>query len=134
MSELPSAVELEEITGAPAPAAPDICLGDCLLSEGPPLPGAARLALAAAMAEARYHRIGLTSYRDPARIADAEALLRGAPRRPGLVWQVFCPDLGAVRRALLAQDSGWGPEELLLPIAATDAAARALFGEDSAAR
>ena len=137
MSDLPSLAELEEITGAAAPAAAEILLGDCLLSEGPPLPSEARLALAAAMVEAGYRRIGLTSLRDPARFpgfADAELLLRGAPRRPGIVWQVLCPDLMAIRRALVAQDGGWGPEEVLLPIAATDAASEALLGEDRAAR
>ncbi len=139
MSDLPSAAELEEITGAAAPTAADIALGDCLLSEAldMPLPAEVRLSLATALAEAGFRRIGLTSLRDPARFpvfADAELLLRGAPRRPGLAWQVLCPDLMAIRRALVAQDGGWGPEEVLLPIAATDAASQALFGEDRAAR
>jgi hydroxymethylglutaryl-CoA lyase len=40
----------------------------------------------------------------------------------------------AIRRALVAQDGGWGPEEVLLPIAATDATSEALLGEDRAAR
>lgn len=139
MSDLPSAAELEEITGAAAPATADIALGDCLLSEAldMPLPAEVRLSLATALAEAGFRRIGLTSLRDPAcfpAFADAEALLRAAPRRPGLAWQVHCPDLMAVRRALVARDGGWPPEEVLLPIAATDAASLALFGEDRAAR
>ncbi|MBL6080880.1 hypothetical protein JMJ56_22970 [Belnapia sp. T18] len=139
MSDLPSAAELEEITGSTAPAAADIALGDCLLSEAieQPLPSEARLSLVAALAAAGVRRIGLTSLRDPDRFpvfADAELLLRGAPRHPELAFQVPCPDLMAVRRALVAQDGGWGPDEVLLPIAATDAASRARFGEDRAAR
>lgn len=141
MSDLPSAADLEEITGAAAPAATEVSLGDCLLSDAPDelaaVPSEARLALAAALVEAGFRRIGLTALRDPTRhpaFADAELLLRGLRRVPGLDCQVACPDLMAVRRALVAQDGGWGPEEVVIPIAATDAASQAAFGEDRAAR
>ena len=141
MSDLPSTADLEEITGAAAPAAAEVTLGECLLSDAPvelaSLPSEARLALAAAVARAGFRRIGLTSLRDPAlhpAFADAELLLRGLHRAPGLACQVACPDLMAVRRALAAQDGGWGPEEVALPVAATDAASQAAFGEDRAAR
>ena len=141
MSDLPSAADLEEITGAVAPAAAEVMLGECLLSDAPAelaaVPSEARLALAAAAVEAGFRRIGLTSLHDPARhpaFADAELLLRGLRRAPGLECQVVCPDLMAIRRALVAQDGGWGPEEVAMPVAATDAASRAAFGEDRAAR
>jgi hydroxymethylglutaryl-CoA lyase len=141
MSELPNAEELEEIAGAAAPAAAEVSLGECLLSDAPAevaaMPSEARLAHAAAAAEAGFRRIGVTSLRDPAldaTFADAELLLRGIRHAPGLACQAVCPDLMAVRRALAAQDGGWGPEEVVLPIAATDAASQAAFGEDRAAR
>lgn len=141
MSDLPTAAELDEITGAAAPDASEVSLGECLLSEAlaatAPVATEAKIALVDIIAEAGFRRIGLTSLLDPDRhpaFTDAEVMLRGARRRPGLTFTVVCPDSLAVRRALVAQDGGWGPEEVVLPLSATEADSASCFGEDRAAR
>ncbi|SDB70002.1 beta/alpha barrel domain-containing protein [Belnapia rosea] len=128
MSDLPSDAELEEITGSAAPAQAEVALGECLLSEAllaeAPVPAEVKLALIEAISGAGFHRIGITNLLDPeqdAQFADAEVVLRGATRRPGLILQAQCPDLLAVRRALVAQDGGWGPDEVVFSITATEA-------------
>lgn len=136
MSDLPTAAEMEEIAGAAAPPTPGVVLGESLLCAGivaatAVVPAGVKIAMLERIAGAGFRRIALTSLSDPAQVpqfADAEMVLRGLRRRPGLVCGVACPDRQAVRRALVALDGGWGPEEIGLLIPASEAEARRSLG------
>ncbi|MDB5374619.1 MAG: hydroxymethylglutaryl-CoA lyase [Belnapia sp.] len=136
MSDLPTAADMEEIAGATAPATPELVLGESLLCAGladmvAVVPAEAKIAMLERIADCGFRRIALTSLSDPAGVpqfADAEVVLRGARRRPGLVFSAACPDALAVRRALVALDGGWGPEEIALLVPASEAEAQRSLG------
>lgn len=122
MSDLPSAAEMEEIAGAAAPPSPDVTLCECfpedgLRGEAAAVPTEAKIALIAGLAATGLRSIAATAFEPPdasPAFADAEILLRGLARPPGLAIRTGCADPLAVRRALVAQDGGWGPEDIAL--------------------
>ena len=75
------------------------------------------------IADCGFKRIEITSFSHPVHVpqfADAEAVLRGVKRRPGVLFKATCPNQQAVKRALAARDGGWGPEELSLLVSASE--------------
>ena len=93
MSDLPSAAELEEITAGAAPPAPGVVLCECLARDGLQheeriIPAAEKIAMIDRIAECGFRRIEITSFAHPQQVpqfADAEAVLRGVRRRPGVL-------------------------------------------------
>ncbi len=75
------------------------------------------------IAEVGFKRIEITSFSHPKHVpqfADAEAVLKGVKRHPGVLFKATCPNPQAVKRALEAQAGGWGPEELSLLVSASE--------------
>ncbi len=128
MSDLPTAAELEEITAGASPPAPGVVLCECLARDGLQheeriVPAAAKIALIDRIADCGFRRIEITSFAHPQQVpqfADAEAVLRGVRRRPGVLFKATCPNPRAVERALAAQAGGWGPDELSLLVSASE--------------
>jgi hydroxymethylglutaryl-CoA lyase len=128
MSDLPTAAELEEITAGASPPAPGVVLCECLARDGLQheervVPAAAKIALIDRIADCGFRRIEITSFAHPQQVpqfADAEAVLRGVRRRPGVLFKATCPNPQAVKRALAARKAGWGPEEISLLVSASE--------------
>jgi len=127
MSDLPTAADLAEMTGS-APPPPDIILCECFARDGLQheaaiIPAAAKIAMIERIAACGFRRIEITSFSHPKHVpqfADAEAVLRGVRRRPGVLFKATCPNPQAVQRALAARDGGWGPEEISLLVSASE--------------
>jgi hydroxymethylglutaryl-CoA lyase len=128
MSDLPSLEEMEEIAGAAAPDTPGVVLCECFARDGLQheaaiLPAEAKIAMIDRIADCGFRRIEITSFAHPAQVpqfADAEAVLKGVRRRPGVLFKATCPNPQAVQRARAAQDAGWGPEEISLLVSASE--------------
>ncbi len=127
MSDLPSEADLAEMTGAAPPAA-DVVLCECVARDGLQhesaiIPAAAKIALIERIADIGFRRIEISSFSHPKHVpqfADAEAVLKGVRRRPGVLFKATCPNPQAVERARAAQDGGWGPEEISLLVSASE--------------
>ena len=129
MSETPSPEDMAEMTGgASPPGGPDVVLCECFARDGLQheaaiLPPEAKIAMIGRIADCGFRRIEITSFAHPEHVpqfADAEAVLKGVRRRPGVLFKATCPNPRAVTRALAARDSGWGPEELSLLVSASE--------------
>jgi hydroxymethylglutaryl-CoA lyase len=128
MSDLPTHAEMEEIAGAAAPEAHGVVICECFARDGLQhettiLPAEAKIAMIDRIADCGFRRIEITSFAHPKHVpqfADAEAVLKGVRRRPGVLFKATCPNPQAVRRALEAQQGGWGPEELSLLVSASE--------------
>jgi hydroxymethylglutaryl-CoA lyase len=87
------------------------------------LPTEAKIAMIERIADCGFPRIEITSFSHPKHVpqfADAEQVLRGVKRRPGVLFKATCPNPQAVKRALEARDGGWGPEEISLLVSASE--------------
>jgi hydroxymethylglutaryl-CoA lyase len=87
------------------------------------VPAEAKIAMIDRIADCGFRRIEITSFAHPKHVpqfADAEAVLRGVRRRPGVLFKATCPNPQAVQRALAAQQGGWGPEEISLLVSASE--------------
>jgi hydroxymethylglutaryl-CoA lyase len=128
MSDLPTHEEMEEIAGAAAPAAPGVVICECFARDGLQhettlVSAEAKIAMIDRIADCGFRRIEITSFAHPKHVpqfADAEAVLRGVRRRPGVLFKATCPNPQAVQRALAAQQGGWGPEEISLLVSASE--------------
>ncbi|GGC49597.1 hydroxymethylglutaryl-CoA lyase [Siccirubricoccus deserti] len=128
MSDLPTHEEMEEIAGAAAPAAPGVVICECFARDGLQhettlIPAEAKIAMIDRIADCGFRRIEITSFAHPKHVpqfADAEAVLKGVRRRPGVLFKATCPNPQAVQRALAAQQGGWGPEEISLLVSASE--------------
>ncbi|WP_254452714.1 hydroxymethylglutaryl-CoA lyase [Roseicella sp. DB1501] len=128
MSDTPSDAEMAEIAAGAAPEAPDVVLCECFARDGlqheaAVLPAEAKIAMIERIAGCGFRRIEITSFAHPGQVpqfADAETVLRGVRRRPGLLFKATCPNPQAVRRALAAREAGWGPEEISLLVSASE--------------
>jgi len=128
VSDLPTTEDMEEIAAAAAPRAPEVVICECFARDGLQheatiIPAEAKIAMIERIADSGFHRIEITSFAHPEQVpqfADAEAVLRGVRRRPGVLFKATCPNPPAVRRALAAQDGGWGPEEISLLVSASE--------------
>lgn len=105
-----------------------LVLGECFARDGlqheaAVVPAEAKIALIERIADCGFRRIEITSFAHPGQVpqfADAEAVLKGVRRRPGVLFKATCPNLQAVQRAIAAQDGGWGPDELSLLVSASE--------------
>jgi hydroxymethylglutaryl-CoA lyase len=112
--------------------APDIVLCECFARDGLQhesaiLPAEAKAEMIAAIAEAGFRRVEITSLSHPAQLpqfADAEEVLRRVPRRAGVRFKATCPNPRAVQRALDAKAAGYGPEEISLLVSASEGHSR----------
>ncbi|MBC4016503.1 hydroxymethylglutaryl-CoA lyase [Siccirubricoccus deserti] len=119
---------MEEIAGAAAPAAPGVVICECFARDGLQhettlIPAEAKIAMIDRIADCGFRRIEITSFAHPKHVpqfADAEAVLKGVRRRPGVLFKATCPNPQAVQRALAAQQGGWGPEEISLLVSASE--------------
>lgn len=128
MSDAPSAAEMEEITAGAAPAGPAVVLCECFARDGlqheaAVVPAEVKIAMIERIAACGFRRIEITSFAHPEHVpqfADAEAVLKGVRRRPGVLFKATCPNPQAVKRALAAKEGGWGPEEVSLLVSASE--------------
>jgi hydroxymethylglutaryl-CoA lyase len=128
MSDLPTHEEMEEIAGATAPTGHGVVICECFARDGLQhettlLPAEAKIAMIDRIADCGFRRIEITSFAHPKQVpqfADAETVLKGVRRRPGVLFKATCPNPQAVRRALAAQQGGWGPEEISLLVSASE--------------
>jgi len=111
-----------------APPEQDVVLCECFARDGLQhesaiLPAEAKIAMIERIADCGFRRIEITSFSHPRHVpqfADAEIVLKGVRRRPGVLFKATCPNPQAVRRALEARESGWGPEEISLLVSASE--------------
>jgi hydroxymethylglutaryl-CoA lyase len=71
-----------------------------------------------------FPRIEATSYSNPQvvpQFADASALLKSLPRRPGTFYKATCANPKALERALADLDAGYGVNEISLLVSASEA-------------
>ncbi len=109
-------------------ATPPLVLCECFARDGlqhetVQIPAEAKIAMINRIAEIGFKRIEITSFSHPKHVpqfADAEAVLKGVTRHPGLLFKATCPNPQAVKRALEAQAGGWGPEEISLLVSASE--------------
>jgi hydroxymethylglutaryl-CoA lyase len=112
--------------------APDIVLCECFARDGLQhesaiLPAEAKAEMIAAIAEAGFRRVEITSFSHPAQVpqfADAEEVLKRVPRRAGVRFKATCPNPRAVQRALDAKAAGYGPDEISLLVSASEGHSR----------
>ena len=117
--------DLEANTGA---ASAPLVLCECFARDGlqhetAAIPAEAKIAMINRIAEIGFKRIEITSFSHPKHVpqfADAEAVLKGVTRHPGVLFKATCPNPQAVKRALEAQGGGWGPEEISLLVSASE--------------
>ncbi len=117
--------DLEGNTGA---ASAPLVLCECFARDGlqhetAAIPAEAKIAMINRIAEIGFKRIEITSFSHPKHVpqfADAEAVLKGVTRHPGVLFKATCPNPQAVKRALEAQGGGWGPEEISLLVSASE--------------
>jgi hydroxymethylglutaryl-CoA lyase len=91
------------------------------------VPTASKRALIERFATLGFPRIEATSYAKPGvvpQFADASALLRALPRRPGTRYKATCANPKAVERALADLEAGCGVSEISLLVSATEAHTR----------
>lgn len=109
-------------------ATPPLVLCECFARDGlqhetAQIPAEAKIAMINRLAAVGFKRIEITSFSHPKHVpqfADAEAVLKGVERHPGLLFKATCPNPQAVKRALEAQAGGWGPEEISLLVSASE--------------
>ncbi|WP_240756687.1 beta/alpha barrel domain-containing protein [Roseicella aquatilis] len=138
MSDAPSAAEMEEIAAGRAPQEPGVVLCECFAQEGvrqeaSAVPAEARIALIGRIAECGFRRIEVAGFTE-SRQAEAEAMLRGLRRCPGLRVRAACPDLQVMQRVLAAREGGWGPDEVTLSVSASEGHSQQAFGRSRAER
>jgi hydroxymethylglutaryl-CoA lyase len=96
---------------------------DGLQHETVQIPIEAKIAMIERIADVGFRRIEITSFSHPRHVpqfADAEQVLKGVRRRPGVLFKATCPNPQAVKRALDAKAGGWGPEEISLLVSASE--------------
>lgn len=110
----------------------DVVLCECFARDGLQheaefIPTARKIAAIDSFAALGFGRVEATSYSHPKYVpqfADADEVLRGITRPPGIRFKATCPNLNAVRRAIAAQEAGYGPEEISLLVSASDSHSR----------
>jgi hydroxymethylglutaryl-CoA lyase len=106
----------------------DLVLCECFARDGLQhearfIPTAEKIRLLGSFAGLGFPRIEATSYANPdviPQFRDAGLVLRGIPRRAGLVWSATCPNPRGVERAQNDLSEGHGVDELSLLVSATD--------------
>ncbi len=117
-----------EMESNAAPEAGRVVICECFARDGLQhetaiLPAEAKIAMIERIADCGFPRIEITSFSHPKHVpqfADAEQVLKGVRRRPGVLFKATCPNPQAVQRALDARAGGWGPEEISLLVSASE--------------
>ena len=71
-----------------------------------------------------FPRIEATSFTHPGNVpqfTDADAILTGIERRPGVRYKATCVNMRSIERAVAAAQAGYGPEEISVIMVASDA-------------
>lgn len=110
------------------PTSPEVTLCECFARDGLQheevfIPTEVKADLLDRFTRIGFPRIEATSFSHPKHVpqfADAESLLQAIRRRPGTRYKATCANLQAVRRALVAKERGFGPEEISFLISATE--------------
>ena len=88
------------------------------------IPTDVKIELLSAFLAAGFTRIEATSYSHPDRVPafrDATEVLRAIPRRDGVRYKATCPNVAAVRRAIVDLEAGAGADEISLLASASEA-------------
>lgn len=96
-----------------------------------------KIRLLESFARLGFPRIEATSYANPdviPQFRDAGEVLRGIPRRDGLIWSATCPNVRGVERALADRTAGAGVDDLSLLISATDSHSKRNLNRDREAQ
>lgn len=83
------------------------------------IPTEAKLYLIDELTTAGFTHIEVTSFSNPKRIPqfrDAEEVLKGIKRRPGMTYQVVTMNETAIRRAVETKQKGYGPDKVVAMI------------------
>jgi len=106
----------------------DVILCECFARDGLQhepqfIATAQKVALIDRFASSGFARVEATSYANPrivVQFADASAVLRALPRRPGVHYKATCANLRAVQRALADAESGFGVNEISVLLSASE--------------
>ncbi len=110
------------------PMAEKVIIGECwardgLQSEKRFVPTAAKIEMIRRMVEAGLTKIEATSFAHPKylpQFADAEEVLRGIPRKPGVDYRAICTTRKALERAIQSRSEGFGVDEIAMVISASE--------------
>lgn len=75
------------------------------------------------MVDAGVTRLEATSFAHPKylpQFADAEEVLRRVPRKPGVQYRAICTTVRAVERAIASKEDGYGVDEIVMVISASE--------------
>jgi hydroxymethylglutaryl-CoA lyase len=106
-----------------------VVMGECwardgLQSEPTFVPTAQKVEMITGMVNAGFTKIEATSFAHPKylpQFADAEEVLKGIPRKPGVHYRGICTTLKAVERAAQSKAEGFGVDEIAMVISASEA-------------
>jgi hydroxymethylglutaryl-CoA lyase len=106
----------------------EVVIGECwardgLQSEAQVLSTQAKVEMISGMVEAGFTKIEATSFAHPKylpQFADAEAVLRAIPRRPGVHYRAICTTLKGVERAVRSRQEGFGVDEIAMVLSASE--------------
>jgi hydroxymethylglutaryl-CoA lyase len=96
---------------------------DGLQHEPTIIPAAQKVEMLNQIADCGFRRIEITSFSHPRYVpqfADAGTVLTSVAPRAGVLFKATCPNPAAVKRALAAQESGRGPEEISFLVSASE--------------
>ena len=94
------------------------------------VPTALKLALLEQFTALGFPRIEATSFTHPGNVpqfTDADDILRTLKRKPGTRYKATCVNQRSVERALAASNAGYGPEEISVILAASNAMLQKAF-------
>lgn len=120
MSQLPAAVVMGECWAR-----------DGLQNEAQVVSADDKVAVISGMVDAGFTKIEATSFAHPKylpQFADAEEVLRRIPRRKGVHYRGICTTPKAVERAIASKETGYGVDELVFVLSASEAHNRANVG------
>lgn len=106
-----------------------VVMGECwardgLQNEAGVVPTAAKVEIIRGMVDAGFTKIEATSFAHPKylpQFADAEEVLRHIPRKPGVHYRGICTTMKAVERAIKSREEGFGVDEIVFVISASEA-------------
>lgn len=106
----------------------DVVLCECFARDGLQhepgfIPTTTKVRLVDRFAEIGFARVEASSYSNPEivpQFADASAVLRALPRRPGVMYKATCANVKAVSRAVADLHAGLGADELSLLVSASE--------------
>ncbi len=120
----------------PSRMPPSVVMGECwardgLQNEATLVSTDDKVAMITGMVEAGFKRIEACSFPPPRllpQFADAEEVLRRIPRRPDVRYRAICTNLRAVERAVASKEEGYGVDEIMMVLSASESHNRANVG------